>query len=163
MIRVMELADIPRVAEIHVFGWRTAFRGIVSDEILFGRMSVARSMKRFEGALGGEYGETYVFDDGLIKAFITIGVCRDDDKPNAFELGGIYVEPLMKRQGIGKALVGFCEKVATGRGYKELCLWVLEGNTESRRFYEKMGFAADGSRKFLENIQATAVRYTKVL
>ena len=32
MIRAMEISDIPRVAEIHVFGWRSAFRGIISDE-----------------------------------------------------------------------------------------------------------------------------------
>ena len=164
MIRPMALADVPRVAEIHVFGWRTAFRGIVSDEILFGKRSVAGSMQRFKETLGsGEYGETYVFDDGLIKAFMTIGVCRDEDKQNAFELGGIYVEPLMKRQGIGASLVEFCEKIATERGYKEICLWVLEGNYNSQRFYEKMGFAADGTRKFLENIQATATRYVKLL
>jgi hypothetical protein len=27
MIIPMEMADVPRVAEIHVFGWRSAYRG----------------------------------------------------------------------------------------------------------------------------------------
>jgi len=159
----MRLADIPRVAEIHVFGWRSAFLGIVSDEVLFGRMSVLRSVKRFESSLdSGDYGENYVFDDGLIKAFMVVSPCRDEDKPDAFELGAIYVEPLMKQQGIGSALVKFCKKIAVQRGYREICLWTLEENHASRRFYEKMGFTLDGTRKFLENIQAMAVRYVKM-
>jgi len=165
MIRKMELPDVSRVAEIHVFGWRSAFRGIISDEHLFNKMAVTRSLERFENALKDNIGETYVFDDtdGIIKAFMTICPCRDEDKVGAFELGGLYVEPLMKGQGIGSKLVEYCEKRAIERGYKEVCLWTLEKNVKSRKFYEKKGYSPEGTNQFWEPLKADLVRYCKAL
>jgi len=165
MIRKMELIDIPRVAEINVFGWRVAYRGIVSDELLFTKRLVATSIPRFQGGFFGSENnsEGYVFDDGIIKGFISVQPCADKDKPQAFELGAIYIEPLMKRKGIGTALMHFCEKLALERGHSEICLWVLEKNQDSRRFYEKMGYDVDGAHKYLEGLEATEVRYSKQL
>ncbi len=67
------------------------------------------------------------------------GNCRDEDKPNSFELWGIYVEPLKKRQGIGTKLVKFCEEEALKRGFTEVCLWVLEKILTPERFMKKWG------------------------
>jgi GNAT superfamily N-acetyltransferase len=105
----------------------------------------------------------YVYDDGIIKAILTMGQCRDEDKQDAFELMGIYVEPLMKRQGIGRTMAKFCEETALARGYNEICLWVLEENTDSRLFYEAMGYKVEGKRQYLDFLKAYAVRYIKIL
>ena len=86
MIRVMELSDVSRVAEIHVYGWRIAYRGVISDDYLFRNMLVSTRMSYFENAIQTNAEESYVFDDGVIKAFLTIGTCRDIDKPESFEL-----------------------------------------------------------------------------
>jgi len=126
-------------------------------------MIVSQRMGRFEIQLKNNECENYVYDDGIIKAFMTIGACRDEDKASSFELWGIYVEPLMKRHGIGAALVKYCEKRAIEQGYTEICLWVLEKNDDSKYFYEKMGFIADGTNKYLENLGVTEVRYCKTL
>ena len=117
MIRPMQASDIPRVAEIHVFGWRCAYRGIISDEHLFNNVLVStrieRWMARFTTPVESDDSEKYVYDDGIIKAFLTISPCKDEDKPDAFELGAIYVDPCMQGQGVGKALVAYCAQVAT--------------------------------------------------
>lgn len=162
-IRPMEIRDIPRVAEIHVSGWRGAYRGIVPDEILFGRMSVQRSMGRFAMHLGnGSEIEHYVYDDGIIKGFIAICPCRDEDVVNTFELGGIYIEPVMQRGGIGREMEKFCEKAALESGYCKICLWVLKENNASRAFYEKMGYAFDGGERQYDHLDGiAAVRYLK--
>ena len=161
MIRPMQASDIPRIAEIHVFGWRCAYRGFISDEHLFKTMLVSKRMVKFEEYFSrGEY-DSYVFDDGIIKAFLTIGPCRDEDKPEAFELGGIYVDPCMKGQGIGTALVAHCEKIAAERGYNEICLWTFEKNAPSRAFYEKLGYITDGATQIVEPFGAVGVRYCK--
>ena len=167
MIRPMQLQDIPRVAEIHVFGWRCAYRGIISDQHLFNTMLETKRVERFTEQFlkkdtGDEvWNESYVYDDGMIKAFLTIGPCRDADKPNAFELGGIYVDPSMKGQGIGTALTHYCEKRAKEQGYKEICLWTFEKNTAARAFYEKLGYVLDGATMVVEPYGATGVRYNK--
>ena len=104
-----------------------------------------------------------IYNDGIVKAFLTIGTCRDEDKAHSFELWGIYVDPFMKGQGIGSRMVDFCEKKATERGFSEVCLWVLEENISARAFYERLGYSPDGTKKFLEPLDATEIRYSKTL
>jgi len=159
----MELSDVSRVAEIHVFGWRSAYTGIVSDEYLFNKLLVSKRMSYFQNAVQNVIEETYVYDDGIVKAFMTIGACRDNDKPAAFELWGLYVEPLMKRRGIGLEMVTFCKQKAIERDFKEICLWVLEKNTEARTFYEKLGYKPDGAKKEIEALAVTEMRYHQFL
>ena len=168
MIRPMQPSDIPRVAEIHTFGWRSAYRGIVSDEHLFNVMSVAKRIEKFHAMLENAqheshefWGETYVYDDGIVKGFLTIGQCRDDDKPGAFELGGLYVDPCLQGQGVGAALTAHCEMLAAQRGHKEIFLWTFEKNAHARAFYEKQGYAPDGATQIVEPYGAVGVRYRK--
>ena len=161
MIRIMELSDIPRAAEIHVFGWRSAYKKIISDDFLFNKMLVSKRISHFDNAVRNNLGENYVFDDGIIKAVLTIGACRDTDKLDAFELWGIYVDPFMKRQGIGSEMLKFCEKKAIERGFKEIYLWVFEKNKNARNFYEKFGYSPDGKSNFIEPLVATEIRYHK--
>ncbi len=161
MIRVIKSSDIPRVAEIQVFGWRCAYRNIVSDDFLFNKMLVSTRMDHFDHAIRSNSEESYVFDDGTIKAFLTIGACRDPDKTDAFELWGLYVDPFMKRQGIGAKMVQFYEEKAAERGFKEICLWVLEKNKGAREFYEKSGYLPDGTSKWIDALAAAEIRYRK--
>jgi len=163
IIRPIQLSDVPRVAEIHVFGWRSAYRGIVSDEHLFKNMLVSNRIKRFENSVLNKTEEIHVYDDGIVKAWISIGTCRDEDKTAAFELGGIYVDPFMQRQGIGAKMVTYCEELAASRGYNEICLWTFEKNLSAQAFYEKMGYVQDGATKLYENFNTMGMRYTKIL
>jgi len=163
----METSDIPRVAEIIVFGWRSAFRSIVSDEFLFNERTVVNGIARLEQLWHNEVGGNYVFDDGIVKAIIRILPCRDEDKPNSLELGVLYVDVFFQKQGIGKLLIEFFEQQAAECGYNELCIWTFLKNATARAFYEKMGYAHDGtvnsSGEFYERHKATGVRYTKRL
>ena len=163
MIRAMALSDVSRVAEIHVFGWRDAYRGFISDDFLFKSMLVSKRIDVFDNSVRNNAEENYVYDDGIIKAFLTIGRCRDEDKPESFELWGIYVDPFMKRQGIGSKMVEYCENRALERGFKEVCLWVFKENIAARLFYEKLGYLPDNSSKYIEFLAATEIRFSKRL
>jgi len=163
----MKESDIPRVTEIHVFGWRCAYRGIVPDENLFNNMLVSSRLEKTAtwlnsgGSTDVSFGETYVFDDGIVKGFLTLGLCRDTDKLDAFELGGLYVDPCFKGQGIGTALAHYTEIIAAERGYTEICLWTFEKNLPTRSFYEKLGYTHDGATMLVGSYEAIGVRYNK--
>ena len=157
MIRPMKPSDVPRVAEIHVFGQRTAYRGIVSDNFLFGKMTVEKRMEYF----GSYKAEGCVYDDGIVKGFITFGPCEDEDKTGSFELYRIFVDPLMSGRGIGGKLAAHFEEVAIKRAYDEICLWVLEGNTKTRIFYEKLGYVPDGIKRLSGYFKVPEIRYIK--
>jgi len=107
----MALSDIPRVAEIHVYGWRSAYRGIITDDYLFRNMLVSKRMSYFENSVKTNTEESYVLDDGLIKAFLTIGACRDIDKPESNAIAEVravadYLCDSNDNDGVAKWLMG---------------------------------------------------------
>ena len=161
-IRKAVYNDAGRLAEIHIFGWRSAYRNIVSDKYLFGKLSVSKRIDGFKKSIEENNEETYVYEeDEIIKGFMTIGICRNEDKKDAFELWGLYVDPLLKRNGVGRKLIQYCEDEALKRGFKDIVLWVFEKNTEGRAFYKKLGYEVDGKREFLEYFQEYEIRYIK--
>jgi len=158
MIRNMQEADVNRVAEIYTFSWRHTYRGIFSDEFLFNTLSVVERAKTIPLNL-----ESFVYDDGIIKGLLVVGPCRDEDKPEDFEIFVIYLDPFFLREGIGTKLMDYGEGIARERGYSSIRLWVLEENTPARTFYEKMGYAPDGTRKQMKSIATWELRYVKEL
>ncbi|MBN1317082.1 MAG: GNAT family N-acetyltransferase [Anaerolineales bacterium] len=110
--------------------------------------------------------ETYVAElDGKTAGFVTLGACRDEDIDESFgEICGIYLAPQWWRKGVGSALVAFAEKELAARGYHEVMLWVLEGNSAARRFYEALGFSLNGGSKEVQlGAALRCVRYRKEL
>lgn len=159
MVRKAVAEDAQRIAEIHIFGWRAAYRGIIRDEFLFGSLRVGSRAANVAKELAAGPGEYYVSErDGFAAAFMVIGLSRDEDKKEAgnFELWAIYTEPELRRCGLGRELLAFCEDEAARRGMREVSLWVLEGNASGRAFYEKHGYRADGARKNLERLRSAA-------
>ncbi len=68
------------------------------------------------------------------------------------EIAAFFVSPTRWRRGVGVALWRGTLREAEAKGLREFVLWVLEENTRARRFYEALGFRADGgSRVFLEH------------
>jgi len=158
----MELGDVPRVAEIQVFAWRTSDRGIISDEYLFRDMTVVKRIDYYKNLLINCTDENYVFDDGIIKAFITISKCKDEDMPDSPQLSSIYVEPFFQRNGIGSQMIKYFEDIALQRGFSRVCLWVMKKNDNAISFYEKLGYAPDGT-EFTGGLGTTEIRYIKML
>jgi len=48
MVRKAVVEDLPRIAEIHISGWRFAYKGILSDIELFKNRIVIRAFKGLE-------------------------------------------------------------------------------------------------------------------
>jgi ribosomal protein S18 acetylase RimI-like enzyme len=167
MIRVANIEDSSRMAEIHVFGWRFAYKDFISLDYLINKFTVKIREEQFREFLSikNDNEKNYVYEDqNIVMAILTIGNCRDDDKDiETFELMGIYVDPLFQRQKIGTKLVDYCIKEAISKNKKEITLWVFEKNVESIKFYESMGFNKDGKKKLMEYFNEYAVRMNKTI
>jgi len=93
MIRTATIDDVYRIAEIHVMGWRFAYRNIISEDYLYKTMHISKRVVAFTKHIEERNEETYVFEENqIIKAFMTIGRCRDSDKPDCYELWGLYYD-----------------------------------------------------------------------
>ncbi|MFN8376095.1 MAG: GNAT family N-acetyltransferase [Anaerolineae bacterium] len=158
--------DAPALARVHVDSWQVAYRGIVPESHLE-RFTYAWRERAFRKALSDNSEETYLLqDEEQPVAILTIGASRDDDLDTQAvgELWGIYITPDYWRRGIGTTLVREAERMLHARGCTAVVLWVLADNHDARRFYEKMGYAADGVSKTVTLGQPlSAVRYHKML
>ena len=167
MIRETVIEDSPRIAEIHVFGWRCAYKEFISIDFLINEFTVKKREEKHREFLLNKDNEskTYVYEENnILKAFMTIGNCRDEDKTDqTFEIWGIYVDPLFQRQNIGKQLVNYCVKEAKINKKNEIVLWVFEKNYASIKFYEKMGFSPDKKVKWIEHFSENSIRMVKSL
>jgi len=158
--------DAPALAIAHVAAWQQAYPGIVPESHLQG-FTVERRTKCFRQSLANGAEETYVAEhDVQVVGFLTLGDCRDadGDVQTVGEIWGIYLLPEFWRKGIGRFLCEQAEAMLVSRGRSSAMLWVLEANGQAKRFYEAMGFEADGATKQV-NLGAPikAIRYHKKL
>jgi ribosomal protein S18 acetylase RimI-like enzyme len=158
--------DAPKLAQVHVDSWHVAYRGLVPDSFLQG-FTYQRREEAFRQALAANSEETYLIEDSdLAVGILTVGVSRDTDLDvsRTGEIWGIYIAPDHWHRGIGTMCVQEAEQLLQSRGYCEVVLWILEGNTAARRFYEAMGFCLDGTFKTVElGKPLKAVRYKKAI
>jgi GNAT superfamily N-acetyltransferase len=77
---------------------------------------------------------------------VNAGPSRDGDAAaGTGEVYAIYVDPSAVGTGIGQALLARAVSGMRERGYTAATLWVLDGNTRARRFYEAAGWRPDGA------------------
>jgi GNAT superfamily N-acetyltransferase len=148
LVRAARPADARPVAEVHVASWRHAYRGLLPDEYLE-RLSVDDREAMWFGAFADPEPKSGVFVaevDGRIVGFASFGPSRDEDVPDGTgEVPAIYVEPAALGTGMGRELFEAATLALRRAGFAKATLWVLEANALARRFYEKAGWAWDGS------------------
>lgn len=160
MIRHAGEQDISRIAELLVFGKRTAYRDIFQDDVgSFQGLQVLGVIKEYQqNSVLLE--NTLVYDDGIVKGMIGRGSPAETDE---IELCDFYVEPVFQGMGIGQELFQFFVREAKTAQKKKIFLWVLKENLSARKFYEGHGFAPDGQEKPVEGTQVIEMKYVKDL
>jgi GNAT superfamily N-acetyltransferase len=148
LVRPARTKDARSVAEVHVASWRHAYRGLLPDEYLE-RQSVEDREAMWLGSFADPDSklDTFVAEvDGRIVGFASFGPSRDEDVPERTgEVPAIYVDPAVLGTGVGRELFEAATVALRDAGFARATLWVLEANALARRFYEKAGWAWDGS------------------
>jgi GNAT superfamily N-acetyltransferase len=164
-VRAATVLDARRIAEIHVAGWRAAYRGLMPDAVLDGLSVDEREgmWRRNIAAPASPENRNWVACDGAeIVAMAVTGPSRDDGAtPDVAELFALYADPARWGTGAGRLLTSHVVADMGRRGTREVTLWVLAGNARARRFYEIAGFAADGAEKLASfgGVSLTELRY----
>ncbi len=139
MIRPAVPTDVEAIAHIDVETWRSAYAGILPDQLLTG-LSFQRRGLFWNRFVTRRPGDTVVAceRDGTVLGF---GSCGPQREAN-FEFGGevfsLYVAPEAQNQGLGRHLLLSLFDRLTESGHRSAMLWVLADNP-SRYFYERLG------------------------
>lgn len=158
-IRQADKQDIPRIAEMIVFGKRVAYRPIFeNDHVSFNELQVVDLYEEYtsnpdklEGML--------LYDDGIVKGVIN-GYPIDD---KTIEITDFYVEPFFVGQGIGRLLIEYLIQKVRKEGVHKIILWVIKDNVKARKFYEANGFVNSGETRIIEGTTKDDCRYEYVL
>jgi len=166
MIRLANISDVNRIAEIDVYSSRFAYHDIVAEEILFKETLVRDRIMNFEKWIQENSFSIYVFEDEknqVIKVMMGFGKTFDSDMIDSFELHFIYVDPFFIRNGIGSKMIKFFEEKAFDIGFKELIVWVLEENKIGINFYLNNEYCLDGCNKIFKRFNKNEIRLIKKL
>ncbi|PSM43094.1 GNAT family N-acetyltransferase [Streptomyces dioscori] len=174
----MTLSDCPRVAEIRVRGWQSAYQGLMPRSYLDG-LDVAAELPRrrahFAQAAGKGVVNLVAESAGAVVGWACHGPYRggeprtqdagDIEGAGDAELYAIYVDPDRIGRGVGRALLRASVQRCAAAGHDRMLLWVLRENAGARRFYERAGFTADGTEEpyEVEGVEVPEVRYARVL
>ncbi|GIH22305.1 N-acetyltransferase [Acrocarpospora phusangensis] len=165
-IRLATQQDAPALARVQKASQQAAFRGLLTNEYLDSLDPGALTktwedlLTRFREPLAGTliaeqtnlivgYSRFYPTDD------------EDDDPTQVGMIGSLYTLPDVWGTGTGKTLITASLTAMTSAGYTQSSLWVLEGNTRARSFYERNGWHHDGTTTVDRNggLPAPKLRY----
>ena len=133
--------DAGAIAALHVMSWRSAYRGLVPDEFLANQVEEDRR-RLWESRLSepdeGQLVLKAVDESGMMVGFTC--VLRDADPAWGPLLDNLHVIPNLRGRGIGAILLRASREWSseTSPG-QPMHLWVIEGNTHARRFYDREG------------------------
>ncbi|MCL2299251.1 MAG: GNAT family N-acetyltransferase [Firmicutes bacterium] len=145
-IRPATIDDAPACAEIHCLGWEAAYSGFIPVEAIAKKN--AERPARWPGYLASGLYDYYVpVLEGQVVGFLSLRPPEaSENLPDCYyEVGGLYLHPLVYRQGIGRKLMAFAEERAREKGKTAMMLWVFKDNAPSRRFYEACGYHPDSA------------------
>jgi GNAT superfamily N-acetyltransferase len=147
-VRAAVPEDAYNLARVHVRSWRSAYRGLISQEYLDSLTPEMWTGKYNFGRMGLRTPSTLVAVDGTtVCGLATTGLSRDYDLPDFGELMAIYVDPCCLRTGIGSLLITAARERLRGLGVAGVALWVMRENINARRFYERDGWKFDGTHR----------------
>ncbi len=153
-IRYIDKNDDPlEISDIYEQSWKYAYKGIIPQEYLD---SIPRG--RWVNGIGKPGNTDLVMEDnGRLIGTSRICASRWERYKDFGEIVSIYLLPGYIGKGYGHMLMERCTAELLSSGYDRLMLWVLEGNTRARRFYEKAGFVC--TDEYLDdNIGGKALR-----
>lgn len=161
-VRLAHPDDAEAIADAHVRGWLTTYRGLVPDSVLDG-LSLERRTAFWRDTITSETAaeipttttpptpaRTWVVEEaGTVRGFASTGPVRDqpDGLSGAGEVFAIYLAPEARGRGLGRALFTHVVDDLRDRDYDPVVVWVFEANAATRRFYEAAGFQLDGARQ----------------
>lgn len=136
VIEQVKIDDLEECATISVKAWQETYKDIIDKKYL-DSLSVKTRLEKFKS--------NYKSSPFLVAKTNNkvVGFCRYTTKTEKFtntdcELTVLYVNPNLKNQGIGTALLEFVKKELKKKQKEKMLVCCLKGNKIGESFYKKM-------------------------
>ena len=155
--------DAESIARLHAQSWRSAYRGMLSDDYLDQRVEADRLefwTARFASAPPDRRLILKALGDGKLLGFVC--VLLDTEPEWGARLDNLHVSPESKGTGIGYVLFNAArEWIASVSPGMAMHLWCVERNHVARRFYERQGgqIVETATRPVAQDLSVPELRY----
>jgi ribosomal protein S18 acetylase RimI-like enzyme len=143
-LRRATVADAEAIAAIRIEGWRTTYRGMIPDSYL-NEMDMNENVLHWRTILQA----LPVKEDSLcvyvavsedeIVGFVSAMKLSEPKLDKDGEINAIYIRPQWQRCGIGKRMLHKAARSLQAMGCGSCVIWVIDGNSQARNFYEELG------------------------
>ena len=142
------LVDPQALGQVQVTSWRSAFRGIASDDYLDHQANVENQVEDWKKILTDDTQLVFVAEND--QHLIGYAWAQREKNPDIewdSELISMHLLPAFKRQGIGRKLFSTVSTELQKQGCASVYLWVFEDNRSARAFYESLGGKLAGKQQ----------------
>jgi GNAT superfamily N-acetyltransferase len=143
-------SDSAAIARLHAESWRSAYRGIFSDEYLDTRAHSERAIlwrTRFSERASSHFFVILAEIGAQLAGFAC--VFPNENPTFGSFVDNLHVTPELKRKGIGGTLLAEVgRRLIADQTSGGVYLWAIEENTNARRFYSSVGAVEVGTEEF---------------
>jgi L-amino acid N-acyltransferase YncA len=165
--RPAEPRDADAIARIHVASWEATYRGVLRDEALDVRTPELRR-RVWSERLAAERPREFVAVvelDGEVAGFSSGRPALPGEAPGGGRVGvleNLYVDPDLVGTSAGLRVGLALHEVTVERlrelGFAEALGFVVDGNDRALRFFEMVGWHADGASREVEGARQSRIR-----
>lgn len=143
-LRRAVISDAEAIAAVRIEGWQTSYRGMIPDSYL-DTMSLEENVEQWRTILQAlptneQNLRVYVAVSGdEIIGFISMVKLSEPKLGRDGEINAIYIRPQWQRCGIGKRMMHKAARSLQEMGCGSCVIWVIDGNSVARNFYEELG------------------------
>jgi GNAT superfamily N-acetyltransferase len=142
-------ADAEAIAALHLESWRSAYRPFLPARVL-DELDLTSHSAEWRRRVGVPEVQIVLEEEGgKLVGFCAHGPTGDPEAsvaPRVWEIKNLHVHPERKGTGSGSRLFDAAVQHARAIGAGSVTLWVVEGNSIARAFYERKGMVTDGGR-----------------
>ena len=149
-VRSATAADGAAIAGVRWRSWQVSYRGLIPAEVLADfptRTPIASWIADATVPASTRHQLLVAGRPGVVLAMAQVRPThdRDQDPAEVAEIDKLYLDPLVRRRGIGGLMLEEAVLRARAAGAARFSLWVATGNAPARAFYEAAGWWSDGA------------------
>lgn len=146
-IRRAVIDDAESLANIIVESWRTAYSSIIPENEITKFLDKQRRQQQFERFIQDEETILIGIYEGIPCGLVFANKDNDEQLEECGSIYSIYLLEEYWGKGLAANLMDKVISILKDEGCRRVLLWVYEENTRAIGFYEKYGFAFDGTKK----------------
>ena len=137
IIRFAKPEDLEKIADLYVRNHKMTYRGLLSDEYLYG-LTTGYALEKWNRQLLSEEAKIWAAYEGESFLGFASGM-PDPETEQTWYLDSLQVEKDSRGKGVGTALIHTMARYAAELGFRKMSVCIVRGNDVAGNLYQRLG------------------------